>query len=273
MIYECIVFYTAQEILQCFSVLPFAATSPGQISHPTLLYVLADLDLPITIAGMSFGALSLYGYTTKRDMSGMGSFLFMGLIGVIIGGALGYMVWKALQGLVTLGELALLYAAFNQGQGLMRTLLENAKRHALHEIFERQFQRQTQVLLVVSLAKLTGDRFRHFRRDHCGGGRSHLTAAELQQQTDQHRDGGQRDEVHIRIHDDPVGLAQRVEPFGGHLAEDADREPGAGERMAADERLRKPKLAGGEGADAEVHRGRRIPHEDVGRVATGAGEW
>src|SRR5947207_1036530 len=36
------------------------------------------------------------------------------------------MVWKALRGLVTLGELALIYAAFNQGQGLMRTLLENA---------------------------------------------------------------------------------------------------------------------------------------------------
>jgi hypothetical protein len=46
MIYDCIVFYTAQEILQSFSVLPLAATSPGQISHPTLLYVLADIDLP-----------------------------------------------------------------------------------------------------------------------------------------------------------------------------------------------------------------------------------
>jgi ATP-binding cassette subfamily B protein len=44
----------------------------------------------------------------------------------IVGGALGWMVWKALHGLVTLGELALIYAAFNQGQGLMRTLLENA---------------------------------------------------------------------------------------------------------------------------------------------------
>jgi ATP-binding cassette subfamily B protein len=45
---------------------------------------------------------------------------------VIMGPALGWMVWKASQGLVTLGELALIYAAFNQGQGLMRTLLENA---------------------------------------------------------------------------------------------------------------------------------------------------
>ncbi len=32
----------------------------------------------------AFGSLSLYGYTTKRDLTGMGSFLFMGLIGIII---------------------------------------------------------------------------------------------------------------------------------------------------------------------------------------------
>ncbi len=31
-----------------------------------------------------FAGMSLYGYTTKRDMTGIGSFLFMGLIGLII---------------------------------------------------------------------------------------------------------------------------------------------------------------------------------------------
>jgi len=31
-----------------------------------------------------FGAMSLYGYTTKKDLTGWGSFLFMGLIGMII---------------------------------------------------------------------------------------------------------------------------------------------------------------------------------------------
>jgi FtsH-binding integral membrane protein len=36
------------------------------------------------ITAATFGALSLYGYTTKRDMTGMGSFLFMGLIGIVI---------------------------------------------------------------------------------------------------------------------------------------------------------------------------------------------
>jgi hypothetical protein len=36
------------------------------------------------VTAASFGALSLWAYTTKRDLSGMGSFLFMGLIGIII---------------------------------------------------------------------------------------------------------------------------------------------------------------------------------------------
>jgi ATP-binding cassette subfamily B protein len=45
---------------------------------------------------------------------------------LIIGAAMLLMAWRALMGRITLGELALVYAAFNQGQGLMRTLLENA---------------------------------------------------------------------------------------------------------------------------------------------------
>ncbi|HKV36261.1 MAG TPA: ABC transporter ATP-binding protein [Pyrinomonadaceae bacterium] len=45
---------------------------------------------------------------------------------IVMGAALGWMVWRALHGFVTLGELALIYVAFNQGQGLVRTLLENA---------------------------------------------------------------------------------------------------------------------------------------------------
>src|SRR5215467_7806821 len=37
------------------------------------------------ITAGTFGAMSLYGYTTRRDLSQFGSFLFMGLIGVVIG--------------------------------------------------------------------------------------------------------------------------------------------------------------------------------------------
>ena len=36
------------------------------------------------VTAAAFGGLSLWGYTTKRDLTAMGSFLFMGLIGIII---------------------------------------------------------------------------------------------------------------------------------------------------------------------------------------------
>lgn len=61
--------------------------------------------------------------TRRQGLAELGASLIALLI---FGGAFGWMVWKALQGLVTFGELALIYAAFNQGQGLMRTLLANA---------------------------------------------------------------------------------------------------------------------------------------------------
>jgi hypothetical protein len=38
------------------------------------------------ITSSLFGTMSLYGYTTKRDLSAMGAFMFMGLIGIVIAG-------------------------------------------------------------------------------------------------------------------------------------------------------------------------------------------
>ncbi len=56
------------------------------ISLSTLLhiYTSASITRVFFIAAAMFGALSLFGYSTKRDLSGFGSFLLMGLIGVII---------------------------------------------------------------------------------------------------------------------------------------------------------------------------------------------
>jgi hypothetical protein len=50
------------------------------------------------ITAASFGALSLWGYTTQRDLSGMGSFLLMGLFGVILASLVNlFMASSALQ--------------------------------------------------------------------------------------------------------------------------------------------------------------------------------
>jgi ATP-binding cassette subfamily B protein len=45
---------------------------------------------------------------------------------VLTAGAMTWMLWRGMQGQATLGDLALFYQAFNQGQGLMRTLLNSA---------------------------------------------------------------------------------------------------------------------------------------------------
>ena len=47
------------------------------------------------ITAGTFGAMSLYGYTTKRDLTGWGSFLFMGLIGVIIASVVNMFIGSA----------------------------------------------------------------------------------------------------------------------------------------------------------------------------------
>ncbi len=49
-----------------------------------LVYTGASITKVFFISAASFGALSLYGYTTQRDLSAMGSFLIMGLFGIII---------------------------------------------------------------------------------------------------------------------------------------------------------------------------------------------
>ena len=49
-----------------------------------LIYTGTSVTRVFFISAATFGALSLWGYTTKRDLSGVGSFMFMGLIGIII---------------------------------------------------------------------------------------------------------------------------------------------------------------------------------------------
>lgn len=48
------------------------------------IYTSSSITRVFFIAAAMFGALSIFGYSTRRDLSGVGSFLFMGLIGVII---------------------------------------------------------------------------------------------------------------------------------------------------------------------------------------------
>jgi len=49
-----------------------------------MVYTHGSIARVFFISAASFGALSLWGYTTRRDLTGMGSFLIMGLFGLII---------------------------------------------------------------------------------------------------------------------------------------------------------------------------------------------
>ena len=49
-----------------------------------LIYTPVSIARVFFITAGTFAGMSLYGYTTKKDLSGWGSFLFMGLIGIII---------------------------------------------------------------------------------------------------------------------------------------------------------------------------------------------
>ena len=54
------------------------------LSTVFVVYTNASIVQTFAVTAASFAALSLYGYTTKRDLSAMGSFLIMGLFGLIV---------------------------------------------------------------------------------------------------------------------------------------------------------------------------------------------
>ncbi len=62
----------------------FAILMGMSLASIFVVYTQTSIARVFFITSGVFGAMSLYGYTTKRDLTGWGSFLFMGLIGVII---------------------------------------------------------------------------------------------------------------------------------------------------------------------------------------------
>ena len=62
----------------------FAALMGLSLSSIFLLYTGTSITRVFLITSATFGAMSIYGYTTKRDLTKFGSFLMMGLIGIIL---------------------------------------------------------------------------------------------------------------------------------------------------------------------------------------------
>ncbi len=64
--------------------LGYAALNGVTMSMIFLIYTSSSIAATFMITAGMFGSMAVYGLVTKRDLSGMGSFLFMGLIGIII---------------------------------------------------------------------------------------------------------------------------------------------------------------------------------------------
>jgi FtsH-binding integral membrane protein len=62
----------------------FAAVMGLSMGWIGLVFKVGSIVNALLVTTIAFAGLSLYGYTTKRSLSGMGSFLVMGLIGLIV---------------------------------------------------------------------------------------------------------------------------------------------------------------------------------------------
>jgi len=62
----------------------FTALMGASLSSIFLIYTGASITRVFFITAGTFGAMSIYGYTTKKDLTKLGSFLMMGLFGIII---------------------------------------------------------------------------------------------------------------------------------------------------------------------------------------------
>ena len=64
----------------------FVSLMGASLSVIFVVFKLGSITQVFAATSLSFAALSLYGYTTKRALSGWGTFLYMGLAGIIIAG-------------------------------------------------------------------------------------------------------------------------------------------------------------------------------------------
>ena len=74
----------------------FAAVMGASLSTIFLRYTGQSITQIFFVTAAAFAALSLYGYTTKKDLSGWGTFLFMGVIGLILASLVCVLVFAGL---------------------------------------------------------------------------------------------------------------------------------------------------------------------------------
>ena len=85
----------------------FAGVMGISLSLIFAAYTSASIVMALFGATVSFGALAFWGYFTKRDLSGLGPFLFAGVIGIVIASVVG-MFFQSTAFQMTINVLAIL---------------------------------------------------------------------------------------------------------------------------------------------------------------------
>jgi hypothetical protein len=73
----------------------YAMLNGVTLSFIFMAYTMSSIASTFFICAATFGACSVYGMVTKRDLTGMGQFLFMGLIGIIIASVVNFFIHSA----------------------------------------------------------------------------------------------------------------------------------------------------------------------------------
>lgn len=90
-----------------WSVVALIGASFGALA---LRYTGQSLASTFLVTATAFGALSLYGYTTKRDLTGIGAFLIMGVVGLLIASLVNLVLQSSLLMLMISGIGVLIFA-------------------------------------------------------------------------------------------------------------------------------------------------------------------
>ena len=114
----------------------FCAVMGLSMASIFLVFTGASIARTFFIAATMFGGMSLYGYTTKRDLSKFGSFLIMGLIGVVIASVVNlFLASSALQFAVSvIGIIVFVGLTAWDTQRIKEEYAENAGSEALQKM-------------------------------------------------------------------------------------------------------------------------------------------
>ncbi|HML43056.1 MAG: Bax inhibitor-1/YccA family protein [Hyphomicrobium zavarzinii] len=141
----------------------YAALVGASLSSILLVFTSTSIANVFFISAATFASLSVWGYTTKRDISGWGSFLFMGLIGVIIASIVNIFTQSSAMSFAISVIGVLVFAGFTayDTQRIKDTYFEvagNAEAAAKASIFGALSLYQDFVGLFVNLLSLMGNR-------------------------------------------------------------------------------------------------------------------